>query len=219
MRWVYTLIRIKRSYTDNRILLARQRRVRTLDAVRGSLRAADRSLADATAQGLASFNAFRARLRAFRVLDPACGSGNFLYLALVELKNIERRVAIEGELLGFPASFPSIGPEALLGIEINRYAAELARVSVWIGEIQWMRRSGFDIGRSPILKPLTTIECRNAIINEDGTAAVWPKSDVIVGNPPYLGAKLMKRKLGAPTTEAIRAIYEGRLPGFTDFVC
>jgi restriction-modification enzyme MmeI-like protein len=199
--------------------LARQRRVRTLDAVRGSLRAADRALVDATAQSLASFNAFRARLRAFRVLDPACGSGNFLYLALVELKNIERRVAIEGELLGFPPSFPSIGPEALLGIEINRYAAELARVSVWIGEIQWMRRSGFDIGRKPILKPLTTIECRNAIINEDGTAAVWPKSDVIVGNPPYLGAKLMKRKLGGPTTEAIRAIYEGRLPAFTDFVC
>jgi hypothetical protein len=97
------------------------------------------------------------------VLDPACGSGNFLYLALVELKNIERRVAIEGELLGFPPTFPAIGPEALFGIELNPYAAELARVSVWIGEIQWMRRSGFDIGRKPILKPLVTIQCRNAI--------------------------------------------------------
>ncbi len=145
--------------------LKRQRRVRTLDIVRASLRAADHALADATAQGRAAFNAFLARLRAFRVLDPACGSGNFLYLALVELKNIERRVAIEGELFGFPPSFPSIGPEALLGIEINPYAAELARVSVWIGEIQWMRRSGFDIGRQPVLKPLTNIECRNAIIN------------------------------------------------------
>jgi type I restriction-modification system DNA methylase subunit len=54
--------------------------------VRGSLRAADRALTDAIAQGRAAFNAFLARLRAFRVLDPACGSGNFLYLALVELK-------------------------------------------------------------------------------------------------------------------------------------
>jgi hypothetical protein len=120
--------------------LKRQKRVRTLDIVRAALRAADRALINAKEQGRAKFNAFLARLRAFRVLDPACGSGNFLYLALVELKNIERRVTIEGEALGFPPSFPAIGPEVLFGIEINPYAAELARVSVWIGEIQWMRR-------------------------------------------------------------------------------
>ena len=199
--------------------LTKQKRVRALDAVRGSLRTADRALTQAKEQGRAAFNGFLARLRAFRVLDPACGSGNFLYLTLVELKNIERRVVIEGELFGFPPAFPSIGPEALFGIEINPYAAELARVSVWIGEIQWMRRNGFNIGRQPILKPLNTIECRNAIINEDGSAAIWPKSDVIIGNPPYLGAKLMKRKLGVHRTEAIRTLYEDRLPGFTDLVC
>ena len=82
-----------------------------------------------------------------------------------------------------------------------------------------MRRSGFYIGRQPILKPLTIIECRNAIINDDGSAADWPKCDVIIGNPPYLGAKLMKRKLGGDATEAMRSIYKGRLPGFTDLVC
>ena len=76
--------------------LAKQRRVRAVDAVRGSLRAADRALTEAKEQGRVAFNAFMARLRAFRVLDPACGSGNFLYLALVELKNVERRVAICG---------------------------------------------------------------------------------------------------------------------------
>ena len=80
--------------------LTKQRRVRALDAVRSSLRAADRALTEAKEQGRAAFNTFMAHLRAFRVLDPACGSGNFLYLALVELKNIERRVAIEGELIG-----------------------------------------------------------------------------------------------------------------------
>ena len=47
-----------------------------------------------------------------------------------------------------------------------------------------MRRSGFDIGRKPILKPLTTIECRNAIINDDDTPAVWPRVDVVVGIRP-----------------------------------
>ena len=199
--------------------LAKARRVRAMDTVRAALRAADRAYGEAREQGRSAFNAFLARLRAFRVLDPACGSGNFLYLALVELKNIERRVSIEGELLGFPPEFPAIGPEALLGIEINPYAAELARVSVWIGEIQWMRRSGFNIGRQPILKPLTTIACRNAIINEDGTPAAWPEADAIVGNPPYLGAKLLKRRLGVEMTDAIRSLYAGRLPGFTDLVC
>lgn len=199
--------------------LTRQKRVRTLDSVRATLRAADRALTVTVEQGLALFNAFLTRLRAFRVLDPACGSGNFLYLALVELKNIERRVAIEGETLGFPPGLPSIGPEVLHGIELNGYAAELARVSVWIGEIQWMRRNGFGIGLSPVLKPLDTIQHANAIIREDGSAAVWPKCDVIVGNPPYLGAKLMKRKLGVTSTEAMRALYKGSLPGFTDLVC
>lgn len=199
--------------------LPKQRRVRNLDAVRAALRSADKTLVEAQAQATGDLKAFQAKLRSFRVLDPACGSGNFLYLALVELKNIERRVAVEAELLGFPRSFPSIGPEALFGLEINPYAAELARVSVWIGEIQWMRRNGFNVGRQPILKPLTNIECRNAIITDDGQHAPWPDADVVVGNPPYLGAKLMKRRLGVAQTEAIRALYEGRLPGFTDLVC
>lgn len=199
--------------------LIKAKRVRAVDSVRSTLRAADRAYQEAREQARTMFAAFLARLRAMRVLDPACGSGNFLYLALVELKNVERRVSIEGELLGFPPEFPAIGPDALRGIEINPYAAELARVSVWIGEIQWMRRSGFNIGRQPILKPLDTIECRNAIINDDGTAAAWPAADVIVGNPPYLGAKLLKRRLGLQMTEAIRALYSGRLPGFTDLVC
>ncbi len=199
--------------------LPKQRRIRSVDATRSELRTTAMALAEAQSRGEAAFNAFLARLRAFRVLDPACGSGNFLYLALVELKDLERRVSIEGEQLGFPRGFPAIGPEALLGIEINPYAAELARVSVWIGEIQWMRRNGFSVGRKPILRPLDTIECRNAIINVDGSAASWPAADAIIGNPPYLGAKRLKGKLGVAMTEAIRKLYLGRLPGFTDLVC
>lgn len=199
--------------------LPKRRLVRQRDSVRASLRAADRAVGEARKQAKAELNTFLARLRHHTVLDPACGSGNFLYLALVELKNIEWRVLIEAEAMGFPRAFPSIGPEAVLGIEINPYAAELARVSVWIGEIQWMQKNGFAVSRDPILKPLDNISCRNAIINGDGTAAEWPDTNVIVGNPPYLGAKLMKRRLGVEQTEAIRALYEGRLPGFTDLVC
>ena len=108
--------------------------------------------------------AFLERLRRFTALDPACGSGNFLYLALHALKDIEHRVQLEAEAMGLQRAFPSVGPANVKGIEINAYAAELARVSVWIGEIQWMRRNGFRESRDPILKPLETIECRDAIL-------------------------------------------------------
>jgi type II restriction/modification system DNA methylase subunit YeeA len=91
-------------------------------------------------QAVVICRAFMDRLRAFRVLDPACGSGNFLYLALLALKDLEHRASIEAEAMGLQREFPQIGPASVKGIEINHYAAELARVSVWIGEIQWMRR-------------------------------------------------------------------------------
>jgi type II restriction/modification system DNA methylase subunit YeeA len=177
-------------------------------AEEGSLRAAR-----------ATFDGFIQRLRGFHVLDPACGSGNFLYLALLALKDIEHRVAIEAEELGLGREFPRIGPEAVKGIEINPYAAELARVTVWIGEIQWMRRDGFDVGRNPILKSLDTIECRDAILNKDGIEAQWPDAHVVIGNPPFLGDKFMRDRLGSEYTESHRATYAGRVPGGADLVC
>lgn len=165
------------------------------------------------------YRGFLDRLRGFRVLDPACGSGNFLYLALLALKDIEHRVAIEAETLGLAREFPRIGPEAVKGIEINPYAAELARVTVWIGEIQWMRRNGFDVGRNPILKPLDTIECRDAILNPDGSEAEWAEADVVIGNPPFLGDKAMRDRLGPEYTLAIRGTYARRVPGGADLIC
>jgi type II restriction/modification system DNA methylase subunit YeeA len=161
---------------------------------------------------------FLDQLRAFRVLDPACGSGNFLYLALLALKDIEHRVAIEAETLGLAREFPRIGPEAVKGIEINPYAAELARVTVWIGEIQWMRRNGFDVGRNPILKPLDTIECRDAILNPDGSEAQWPEADVVIGNPPFLGVRLLRAILGDEYVERLFNAYARRVSAEADLV-
>ena len=117
----------------------------------------------AAAAGGPALRTFLERLRRFTVLDPACGSGNFLYLALHALKDIEHRIQLEAETLGLARGFPAVGPANVKGIEINAYAAELARVSVWIGEIQWMRRNGFSNSTNPILDPLDTIECRDAI--------------------------------------------------------
>ena len=115
---------------------------------------------------------FLERLRGFTVLDPACGSGNFLYLALHALKDLEHHVQLEAEAMGLQRTFPMVSPANVKGIEINAYAAELARVSVWIGEIQWMRRSGFTGTRDPVLEPLDNIECRDAILTTTTNAAI-----------------------------------------------
>ena len=111
------------------------------------------------------YREFLAKLRATRVLDPACGSGNFLYLALIELKNLEHRVMLEGETFGFQREFPQVGPHNVLGLEVNDYAAELARVTVWIGDIQWSLKNGLGHGTEPILKKLDTIQCHDALIS------------------------------------------------------
>ena len=162
---------------------------------------------------------FLERLRAFTVLDPACGSGNFLYLALHALKDLEHRIRLEAEALGLEREFPVIGPANVKGIEINPYAAELARVSVWIGEIQWMRRNGFDEARDPILKPLNTIECRDAILTPEGEEPEWPEADVVIGNPPFLGVQRFRAVLGDFYTERLRAAHKGQVPGGADLVC
>ena len=162
---------------------------------------------------------FLERLKNFRVLDPACGSGNFLYLALLSLKDLEHRVNLDAEAMGFGKQLPTVGPEVVQGIEINPYAAELARVTVWIGEIQWMRKNGFGVSENPILKPLQNIENRDAILDADGSEAAWPSADVIIGNPPFLGDRKMIRELGERYSLAVRRIFEGRVPGSADFVC
>ena len=162
---------------------------------------------------------FLERVRGFRVLDPACGSGNFLYLALHALKDLEHRVQLEAATMGLPRTFPEIGPASVKGIEINPYAAELARVSVWIGEIQWMRRNGFSESRKPILKPLDTIECRDAILTPDGEEPDWPEADVVIGNPPFLGGKLLRGVLGGEYVEALQRRYGDRIHGEADLVC
>ena len=162
---------------------------------------------------------FLERLRAFTVLDPACGSGNFLYLALHALKDIEHRVQLEAEAMGLQRAFPAIGPANIKGIEVNAYAAELARVSVWIGDIQWMRRNGFNESRDPILKPLETIECRDAILTPEGEEPEWPAVDAVIGNPPFLGGKLLIANLGEDYVSRVFTAYEDRVPAEADLVC
>ena len=170
----------------------------------------------------AVFEDFLERLRRVRVLDPACGSGNFLVVSLWALKDLEFEAIHWGSLvLERPMQVPQVGPEAVLGIEINAYAAELARVTIWIGEIQWMIRHGLGYRRDPILRPLHHIETRDALLDLSDPAnpreAEWPEAEFIVGNPPFLGAKLLRRGLGNDYVETLFAVFGDRLPGMSDF--
>jgi hypothetical protein len=166
-----------------------------------------------------SFLEYLERLRTYRVLDPACGSGNFLYLALKCLKDIEHQVNFEAEALGLERQHDGTGPHNVLGIELNEYAAELARVTVWIGELQWRLDKGYGFKTQPVLEPLDHIECRDAVLGADGREAAWPVADAVVGNPPFVGDKKMRSELGDEYTEALRAAYKGRVPGGADLVC
>ncbi|CAO3452565.1 FIG01008102: hypothetical protein [Azospirillum largimobile] len=225
---------------------ARERITALLAEARGAApRRRDRACRDARAL----YDRFLKRLRRFRVLDPACGSGNFLYLALRELKDLEHEVVIDGETFGFPRQLEldlkgnkrpkTIGPEAVLGIDVNPLGVELARISVWIGAIQWMRRHGYDVPRNPILQSLKTIEQKDALVDLIGGETRWPdplafaaagndggdEDDgepyrmVIVGNPPFLGDKTMLGELGEEYVTRLRRLFEGRVPGAADLVC
>lgn len=187
-----------------------------LDKAAAARSPAARTRAHKEAEGIKE--AFLERLAGFRVLDPACGSGNFLYLALLSLKDLEHRVNLDAEAMGLPRGFPRIGPESVFGIELNPYAAELARVSVWIGEIQWMRRNGFEAARNPILRPLSNIENRDSVLASDGARADWPDADAVVGNPPFIGNKKMIAELGEGYTTTLRRAWN-TVPGGVDFVC
>ena len=105
------------------------------------------------------------RLKAYRVLDPACGSGNFLFVGLKALKDIEHRCHLDAAALGLDREADLVtGPHNVLGIELNEYAAELARVTVWIGELQWRLAHGYPFKTNPVLEPLDHIECRDALL-------------------------------------------------------
>lgn len=162
-------------------------------------------------------------LKNYRVLDPACGSGNFLFLGLKALKDIEHQSHLDAAALGLDREADLVtGPHNMLGIELNEYAAELARVTVWIGELQWRLLHGYEFKLNPVLEPLDHIECRDALLDfalASASETAWPKASVVVGNPPFLGGSKKRRELGDAYFDALDTVFAGRVPGGADLVC
>jgi SAM-dependent methyltransferase len=133
-------------------------------------------------------------LQAYRVLDPACGSGNFLYVAYQELKRIERlllqkiqdrRRGDSGQMaIGF------VTPMQFFGMDTNEFAVQLARVTMMIA-----RKIAIDkYGLSEPALPLDTLD--NNIVCRDALFSEWAKADAVIGNPPFLGGKHLRMNLG-----------------------
>jgi hypothetical protein len=162
---------------------------------------------------------FLDRLQRVRVLDPACGSGNFLYVALLRLKDLEKEAILYGNDNGLGSFLPMVGPWQLHGIEINSYAHDLAQMTVWIGWLQWIRANGFGFPADPILRPLSeNIRLMDAIIGDNGEPE-WPAVDFIIGNPPFLGGKMLRREMGDAYVDSIFSNWRGRVPHEADLCC
>jgi hypothetical protein len=175
-------------------------------------------------------------------MDPACGSGNFLYVSLQMLLDLEKEVITFATSLGFQFT-PEVGVHQLRAFEINPYAYELAQVTVQIGYLQWRRDNGFNNDRTPVLQNLDGFQNEDALLvphfhNKARTLKEaqadehkadtslkfyterqWPQCDVLVGNPPFLGGSRVGEELGRAYQQELWRVYEGRVPGFADLCC
>ncbi|RMG60226.1 MAG: class I SAM-dependent DNA methyltransferase, partial [Bacteroidetes bacterium] len=127
------------------------------------------------ARAIETVQAFLRRLAQLRILDPACGSGNFLYVTLELLKRLEGEVLNLLRDLGHGQISLELGgvmvtPANLLGLEINPRAAAIAELVLWIGFLQWQLRQQGDLGQlpEPIIRDLHNIECRDAVLSWSG---------------------------------------------------
>ncbi len=128
------------------------------------------------ADAVATVRAFHKDLCEVRILDPACGTGNFLYVALELLKRLEGEVLealadLGGQeaLAGFEGL--TVDPHQFLGLEINARAAAIAELVLWIGHLQWHARTKGGLPSEPILKAFHNIEVKDAVLSADKVLA------------------------------------------------
>lgn len=178
---------------------------------------------------------FHHRLCTIRVLDPACGTGNFLYVSLELMKGLEGEILEKLAELGYEAlalERETVDPHQFLGLELNPRAAAIAELVIWIGALQQHYRIKKEHPPEPILKAFQNINSGSrkgydAVLTWDGyplpeiahrkgqaieTAPnarrpEWPEAEFIVGNPPFIGGKDIRAELGDFYTETLRAVH------------
>lgn len=186
----------------------------------------------------AEVQAFHENLCETRVLDPACGTGNFLYVSLELMKRLEGEV-LEALLdLGGQEALRGLGshsvdPHQFLGLEINPRAAAIAELVLWIGYLQWHFRTRGGPPEEPILRAFKNIQVKNAVLTWDGEPVPkvvdnketypnarrpeWPAAEFIVGNPPFTAGQDFRREFGEAYTQALWSNYK-HIGGGADLV-
>jgi len=181
-----------------------------------------KALDNAYLEARAVLRNFHERLAHIKVLDPACGSGNFLYVTLQKIKDLEKEVLIYGGDNQLGSFLPQVGPWQFYGIEVNPYAFELAQTTLWIGYLQWIQANGFGVPAEPILREMDNFKNMDAILDlsdpDNPKEPEWPEADFIVGNPPFLGGKRMRTELGDEYVEKLFALYKSKVPAEADLV-
>lgn len=174
----------------------------------------------------AEVSTFHDKLCETRILDPACGTGNFLYVSLELMKRLEGEVLEAMADLGGQEALHGLGshsvdPHQFLGIEINPRAVAIAELVLWIGYLQWHFRTKGGPPDEPILRAFKNIEVKNAVLTWDGDPVPrivngketypnprrpeWPTAEFIVGNPPFIGGKDVRARLRSGEAEALWA--------------
>ncbi|WP_458760354.1 class I SAM-dependent DNA methyltransferase [Afipia sp. TerB] len=177
----------------------------------------------------AEVKAFHDKLCETRVLDPACGTGNFLYVSLELMKRLEGEVLEALADLGGQEALRGLGshsvdPHQFLGLEINPRAAAIAELVLWIGYLQWHFRTKGGAPDEPILRAFKNIKVQDAVLTWDGAPLPvvvdgketypnprrpeWPAAEFIVGNPPFIGGKDIRARLGDAHAEALWAAHK-----------
>ena len=156
----------------------------------------------------------------YRVLDPACGSGNFLYVAYRELKRLEARIHERRAKLA-PTSarqqgFRFVGLRQFFGMDINPFAIDLAMATLAIAHQLVIEELGLLEDALPLDNLRDNFVPGDALVGLDGTRTPWPPADAIIGNPPFLGAKRLKPELGDDYVHRLRRAYKD-IPGMADY--
>jgi type I restriction-modification system DNA methylase subunit len=146
------------------------------------------------ASTIGELNTLQIELCSYRVLDPACGSGNFLYVAYQELKRLEKKlidkIAQRRRTPVKQVEMSFVTPLQFYGMDINPFAIQLARATMMIARKIAIDKQGLT---EPVL-PLDTLD--KNIVCQDALFTDWVKADAIIGNPPFLGGKHMRLTLG-----------------------